>query len=170
MRSVQEWIPQVELVIVGDGPLRASLERQAAETLCRYSFLGLQTPEQIHIWMNRATVLCAPSITAQSGDAEGLPMVVVEALSMGLPVAAFSSAGIPEAVADGETGLLAPERDWRSLAANIAKLLTDGAAWESMSRAGQQRVRRDFNLRRQCEKLEQIYDEIRSRYRIEGSI
>ncbi len=82
---------------------------------------------------------------------------------MGLPVASFASGGIPEAVTHGETGLLAPERDWRALAANILTLLTDKSAWQQMSDKAQERVRREFDLRKQCTKLEGIYDELLSK-------
>lgn len=159
MQFVQESAPKTELVIVGDGPLRPSLERQAAATLRHFSFVGVQKPQQIRGWMGRATVFCVPSVVAESGDAEGFGIVFLESQAMGLPVVSFASGGIPEAVANGETGLLAPDRDWRALAENIHFLLTDQAAWKSMSRAGQERVRRDFDLRIQCAKLEQIYGE-----------
>lgn len=160
MQEVQAALPESELVIVGDGPLRSQLEHQARQSLRRFRFVGLQTPEQIRSWMNRATVHCTPSITADCGDAEGFGIVFAEAQSMGLPVASFRSGGIPEAVAHGETGLLADEKDWRTLAKNIITLLTDHSAWQHMSRAGQERVRRLFDLRKQCAALEQIYSEV----------
>jgi colanic acid/amylovoran biosynthesis glycosyltransferase len=160
MQDVQQAVPQSELVVIGDGTLRANVERQASGTLRNCQFLGLQTPEQIRSWMNRATVFCTPSITAESGDAEGFGMVFIEAQAMGLPVASFKSGGVSEAVADGETGLLAAEKDWRTLARNIITLLTDTLAWERMSRAGQQRVRERFDLRKQCAKLERIYADV----------
>ncbi|MFZ0746385.1 MAG: glycosyltransferase [Terracidiphilus sp.] len=163
MQSVQEAAPQAELVVIGDGPLRPSLEKLATSTLRRVKFLGLQTQEQIRDWMNQASVLSTPSVVAGSGDAEGFGMVFIEAQSMGLPVASFASGGIPEAVTHGETGLLAPERDWRALAANILTLLTDKSAWQQMSDKAQERVRREFDLRKQCTKLEGIYDELLSK-------
>ena len=159
MQAVQETVPNVALVIVGEGPLRASLERQAMSSLRHFTFVGLQTPEQIRGWMSRATVQCVPSVTAAVGDSEGLPTVVLEAMAMGTPVCAFSSAGIPEAIVNAESGLLAPERDWRTLTANIVTLFTDQGAWESISHAGKDKVRRDFDLRKQCVKLEKIYSE-----------
>jgi glycosyltransferase involved in cell wall biosynthesis len=160
MAQVQQSVPLSRLVVVGDGPLRGALERQASETLRNCQFLGSQTPEQIRNWMNKAKVFCTPSVTAESGDAEGFGMVFVEAQAMGLPVASFSSGGIPEAVADGETGLLSPEKDWRFLAKNIVILLTEAARWIHLSQAGQGRVRRDFDLRKQCAQLEQIYTDV----------
>ena len=63
MQSVQEAAPQAELVVIGDGPLRPSLEKLATSTLRRVKFLGLQTQEQIRDWMNQASVLSAGSGT-----------------------------------------------------------------------------------------------------------
>lgn len=160
MQCVQRAEPEAELVVIGDGPLRAGLEKLAKSTLSRVSFLGTQTQKQVRDWMNRASVFSVPSVTAASGDAEGFGMVFLEAQSMGLPVASFATGGIPEAVAHGETGLLAPERDWQALSGNLLTLLTDKGAWRKMSNAAQQRVRRDFDLVKQCEELEAIYDDL----------
>jgi len=107
--------------------------------------------------MNRARVFCVPSVRAASGDGEGFGMVFAEAQAMGLPVASFSSGGVPEAVLHGETGLLAAEGDWRALARNILALLEDENLWRKMSEAGQRRVREVFDLTKQTAKLEETY-------------
>jgi glycosyltransferase involved in cell wall biosynthesis len=85
-------------------------------------------------------------------------MVFAEAQAMGLPVASFSSGGVPEAVLHGETGLLAPEGDWRALATNILTLLENDNLWGMMSAAGQKRVEQLFDLRKQTTKLEEVYE------------
>jgi glycosyltransferase involved in cell wall biosynthesis len=158
MEAIQQAMPEVELVIVGDGPLRASLEHLAKSLLRRYIFMGAQSAASIRGQMSRATVFCTPSVIAQSGDAEGFGMVFIEAQSSGLPVVSFSSGGIPEAVKHGKTGYLAPEKDWRTLSRYIAQLLTDDKLWTSFSSAGRTHVENAFNLKVQTAKLEQIYD------------
>lgn len=160
MARVQRSMPEAELVIIGDGPLRPDLERLAGETLRRYQFLGTQSPAGVQAWMNRAKVFSTPSITAESGDSEGLPTVLVEAQAMGTPVASFSSGGIPEAVAHGETGFIAPERDWERLADDILLLLGKESLWRRFSETGQARVRAAFDLRRQTSSLEEIYEQV----------
>lgn len=160
MSKVQLNMPEVELVVIGDGPLRPALERQANELLLRHRFLGVQPPERVREWMNRSRVFSVPSITAKSGDSEGLPISFVEAQAMGTPVASFVSNGIPEAVNHGETGFLAPERDWERLADNILRLLGEETLWERFSEAGQARVRTLFDLRRQTRLLEEIYGRV----------
>ena len=163
MRIVQARVPEAELVIAGKGPLQDDLERRVRESGVRARFLGALPPEEVRAWMNRARVFCMPSVTASGGTVEALGNVSIEAQAMGLPVAGFRSGGIPEAVADGETGLLAPEGDQAALAANIETLLTSGTLWSRLSAAGAPRVRERFDLRRQTAILEDLYDRARGR-------
>lgn len=160
MAQVQSAMPEVELAIVGDGPLRPQLEQLAAKSLKRYQFLGLQPPQVVKSWMNRALILSTPSVTAATGDSEGLPTVVVEAQAMGLPVVGSVHAGIPQAVLHGETGFLAAERDWNGLATHILALLRNPLLWQSFSLKGQERVRANFDLSKQTRDLEDIYANI----------
>lgn len=162
MSKVQMSIPEVELVIIGDGNLRSSLERQAEKMLHRYRFLGVQSSEKVKAWMQRAQVFCVPSITASSGDAEGLGVVFLEAQATGLPVVSSFSGGIPEVVAHSETGFLAAERDWEELAKYILLLLNDSHLWSCFSEAGLNRVRNLFNLQKQSQTLEEIYKQVLS--------
>jgi colanic acid/amylovoran biosynthesis glycosyltransferase len=157
MHEVEDRVPAAELVVVGDGPLRQELEEIAKKTLRKCRFLGWQPPETVREWMNRARVFCVPSVRAATGDGEGFGMVFAEAQAMGLPVASFRSGGVPEAVLDGETGLLAAEGDSRSLTRNILALFENHHLWRAMSEAGQKRVRELFDLRKQNAKLEQTY-------------
>jgi glycosyltransferase involved in cell wall biosynthesis len=87
-------------------------------------------------------------------------MVFAEAQAMGLPVVSFASGSLPEAVADGQTGFLAPERDWQALAARILLFLQDRNLWTKFSRAGESRVRCQFDVRRQAQPLEVIYEQV----------
>lgn len=157
MSQVQVVMPDVELVIIGDGPLRVDLENMAAMKLRHYRFLGTQPPQVVKNWMNRALLLAAPSVTAATGDSEGLPIVLIEAQAMGLPVVSSIHSGIPDAILHGQTGFLARERDWKILAEYILFLLNDRSLWQQFSQNGQERVRTQFNLRSQTSILEDIY-------------
>lgn len=157
MSLVQETVPEAELVVAGTGPLREGLEGLAARTLGRYRFLGALPPGEVRAWMGRASVLSVPSVTASTGDAEGFGLVFAEAQAMGLPVVSFDGGPIPEVVAHGETGFLAPERDWEALAAYISRLLEDGSLRDRMGEAGTQRVREKFDLRERTRALEGVY-------------
>ncbi len=85
-------------------------------------------------------------------------MVFLEAQAMGTPVVSSWSGGIPEAVADGETGLLAAERDVPALAAHISRFLDDQPFWQSCSLAGRERVMAQFDIHKQAIALEGLYD------------
>jgi glycosyltransferase involved in cell wall biosynthesis len=158
MAKVASVRSDAQLLIIGDGPQRATLEKYAADTrLANVRFVGAQTSAVIRDEMARAMILAAPSITAQSGDSEGLPIVVCEAQAMGLPVVASDHAGIPEIVKHGRTGFLFPERDVNQLADRIIELLSNPSTWKSFSKAARTNVVERFDLNRQCEQLDQIY-------------
>jgi len=161
MSRVQQQLPEARLAIIGDGPLRADLERRANELGVVVEFLGAQPSDVVRDWMRRARVLCVPSITAPNGDSEGLPTVVIEAQACGLPVVGSRHAGIPEAVVDGETGFIADERDVDGLTAGLRRLLTDHDLQRSFGQAARDHVCRNFDIRRQSVRLERFYDSVR---------
>jgi colanic acid/amylovoran biosynthesis glycosyltransferase len=153
-----EGIP-ARLVAIGDGPLRGSLQALAESLGIQCEFLGAQSEEEVRRHVGRARVLLNPSVTAQNGDSEGFGMVFAEAQAMGTPVVSTLHGGIPEAVSDGRTGLLAPERDEVTLTKNLRSLLTDERLWRELSTNGVRWVREHFNLRHQTHLLEGLYDE-----------
>ncbi len=159
MAKVQAIREDVELVVIGDGVLRSPLEKLANSTLNRnrYRFLGLQPPEEVRNWMNRSQVFCVPSVRADTGDTEGFGMVFAEAQSMGLPVVSFASGGIPEAVADEQTGFLTAARDWSGLSDRLLCLLQNPVLWQEFSQKGQLRVKTKFDLNQQNKTLEELY-------------
>lgn len=158
MNQVQTVRPDVELVIIGDGPQRSPLEELAKRSLHRYRFLGAQPSAVVQQWMNRASVLCAPSITTASGESEGLPIVILEAMAMRLPVVGSIHAGIPEAVIHRETGLLTKEKDWQAIAQGISTLLQNSQLRDQVTTAARQRVEHLFNLKTNTALLERCYD------------
>jgi glycosyltransferase involved in cell wall biosynthesis len=160
MADVQKEDPAAELVLIGDGPLRPELERRAKRDLRRCRFLGTQSPQVVREWLDRAAVFCAPSIAGRSGEAEAFGMVFAEAQAMEKPVVSFATGGIGEAVLHGETGLLAPDRDWRMLARYLSLLLKNGDLRRKFGIAGRQRVLRLFDLKTQTRKLETIYADV----------
>jgi colanic acid/amylovoran biosynthesis glycosyltransferase len=160
MAEVQKQHPEIELVLIGDGPLRKSLEQQAKASLRKYRFLGAQPPETIREWMDRASLFAASSVKINSGEEEAFGMVFAEAQAMQKPVVAFASGGVVEAVEHGQTGFLAPERNWRKMAEYLALLLRDGDLRRRFGIAGRQRVLRLFDLEKQTSVLEEIYSEV----------
>jgi glycosyltransferase involved in cell wall biosynthesis len=147
------------LVIIGDGPLRGKLETLATTLKVPADFLGVQGPEAVRRWMQRAWVLCNPSVTAANGDTEGLGMVFAEAQATGLPVVSTLHGGIPEVVRDGETGLLARERSVEDLTGHLERMLIDRAFWDECSERAKVWIRDQFDISRCTAGLESIYDE-----------
>jgi len=148
------------LVVIGDGPLRADLERRAGPLGERVRFLGALPPDEVAAWMARAWVLAAPSVTARDGDSEGLPTVVAEAAAAGLPAIVSDHSGLPEAVVEGETGFIVPEGD----AAALARALTDSLAFPTvrsrMAAAARALAAERFDAAKQAEALERLYDRV----------
>ena len=165
MQQVQGALPAIHLVVIGDGEQLPALQALAETLQIRCSFLGPRPPVDVRHWMQRARVLCAPSITAANGDSEGLPTVIVEAHAMGLPVVAYRHAGIPEIVLDGITGLLSDEEDIGALAKGLLRYLTDQTFWNMSSEAALSQVQRHFDLADQTRKLEAIYEEVSNKTR-----
>ena len=160
MKQVNARHPDVKLTLIGDGPLRESLTAYAREEKLNVEFLGPQPPDVVQQRLQAALMFCMPSVRAADGNSEGLGIVNLEAQATGIPVIGTRHGGIPEAVEDGVTGLLAPERDPEALAGHIVTLLSDCALRESMGRAGRERVSRLFDLAQQSRLLEQMYLEL----------
>jgi colanic acid/amylovoran biosynthesis glycosyltransferase len=108
----------------------------------------------------QADIFVLPSITTRNGEKEGIPTVLLEAQSSGLPVISTWHAGIPEAVVDGETGFLVEECDVEDLAAKLALLVSSEELRERMGKKGRKHIGREFNIQTQIERLERIYDRV----------
>lgn len=157
-RLSPELRSQVDLDIVGDGDEFEALRRQAAGIEGTVRFHGRRSPEDVARLMRSATALVGPSKRSPIGWVEGFGLVFMEAARAGTPSIGYRTGGIPEAVADGETGLLADEGDIDALAAAMERILTDASLRDRLGRAGRARQRRDFDLLTQTAALEQIYD------------
>ena len=154
---------EVGLRVVGDGPLAPALRRQAEELGVAAELLGRRTPAEVAAILRESAIFCAPSRTSADGQAEAFGMVVLEAALQGLPVVAYRHGGVPEAVEDGVTALLAPEGDVDALAQNLALLLEQPERARALGAAGRERVLRDFDVRGCTAELESIYDEVAAR-------
>lgn len=118
---------------------------------------------RVHLTGYRAdvpAVLAAADVFVLPSWAEGLPMVVLEAMAAGLPVVAARVGGIPELVVDGETGLLVAPRDVAALAAALGLLVTDEEKRRRLGAAGRLRLEREFTERAASERVLAVYDEV----------
>ena len=152
----------VRLVIIGDGPLRRRLQALAASLgmADRVDFLGALPHADVLSWTRKAAMLVLPGIRTSTGREEGLGMVLLEAAATGLPIIGSRVGGIPECILDGQTGFLVPERDEQALAQRMTELLDDPLERRRMGLAGRALVERQFDLHRQTEALESLYDSL----------
>jgi len=160
MQKLKQKFPELCLTVVGEGILRPSLEQEAASRGLRVDFVGSETAAGIRQRLASSWLFVAPSITAEDGDAEGLGMVFLEAQAMQTPVVSFRSGGLVEAVEEDVTALLCREKDVDGLTDNIERLLENSTLRQNMGSAGRRRVETRFDIRKQCSRLELIYDEI----------
>jgi glycosyltransferase involved in cell wall biosynthesis len=148
--KVARAVPDAGFLIVGDGPLRAGLERAARASGAGVVFAGER--RDVQDLMRGARALALPSVY------EGLPLVALEAMACGLPVVASGVDGVPEAVEDGETGVLVPPGDAERLADALIGLLRDPAKAEAMGRRGRARVEAHFSAERMVEETQAVYE------------
>lgn len=141
--------PPATLTLIGDGPLRRSLEAQAAGLGFGDSvrFTGLLTHAKVEEMLRAAHVFVLPSRTSKSGDMEGIPVALMEAMAQGMPVLATRHSGTPELVEHEVSGLLSAEGDRESLAANMLAFAKTPERWAAMGAAGAAKVRGDFDLK-----------------------
>ena len=161
MEKLKPKFPELRLTVIGDGELESALRQEANSRGLNVEFAGTASAEQIRDRLARSWLFTAPSITAANGDAEGLGMVFLEAQALQTPVVSFRSGGVIEAVADESTGLLCAEKDVDGLAKNIETLLENPQLRHNMGRQGRIRIEQEFDVRKQCARLERIYDELR---------
>ncbi|MEJ5915835.1 glycosyltransferase [Pseudokineococcus sp. 1T1Z-3] len=152
----------VRLRLVGAGEQEAALRAQAA-SLGLVDVVDMPGPLPQHDvveLLRTSAVFAAPCVVAEDGDRDGLPTVVLEALAVGCPVVSTPVTGIPEAVLDGETGVLVPERDAQALAAALARLLADGEERERLSRRGRAHVEEHFDVTVQAASLRALTEQV----------
>lgn len=137
MRRVRERIPAAKLVVIGDGPHRPALEREASRLGLGASieFRGHLGIEALVELLNRSHLLLNPS------PKEGWGLTVVEAGACGVPVVASDRPGLRDSVRDGETGILVPYGDDAAFAEAAVRILEDPALWRSLSRGAAERVK-----------------------------
>ena len=160
--AVVQAVPEVSFELIGTGELQPAVDALAARFPGHVLVRGRQPHTEVIAALQRAAVHCVPSRPAASGDSEGMPNVHLEAQAAGVPPVAFDADGVREAVLHGETGVLVPTGDVPALAAALIALLRDEPRRRALGEAGRERVRRHFDVRRQCAQLEALYDRLLS--------
>ncbi|MDQ7831867.1 MAG: glycosyltransferase [Desulfovibrionaceae bacterium] len=133
--------------LIGEGEDRQKLEALAGYSglATRVRFHGAMPHEQVLDFYRTAHVFVLGCQVLPNGDRDGIPNVLVEAMAMGVPVAATHVSAIPELVEEGKTGLLVPPGDPEALARAVSRLLTDSGLRDRIIPAGRDKVRADFD-------------------------
>jgi colanic acid/amylovoran biosynthesis glycosyltransferase len=149
--------------IVGGGLLQDALQARIARHRLQdcVSLLGARTLAEINDLYRHSDIFILACVVAQSGDRDGMPNVLLEAMAMQLPVVTTPVTGIPELVRDGETGLLVPERDAHALARAIERLTNDEILRCKLGRQGRQAVLTGFDIHQTAAQLAAIFQDIR---------
>jgi glycosyltransferase involved in cell wall biosynthesis len=148
------------LVIAGGGDLDRELRERAlhAGVESRVLFLGNVSQDEVGRWFAAADAILAPSVRDDSGNVDGLPNTVMEALASGTPLIATPAGGIGAVVDNGVNGLLVPERDADGLARAIERLLGNRDESAALGRAGRARVEAHFGWPAAAARFEAAYD------------
>jgi len=144
-------LPHLHMVVVGDGPDRALLEAAAKPLGDAVTFTGYLSQAEVAQVMQGTDVLVLPSF------AEGVPVVLMEALASARPVIATQVAGVSELVEDGTTGFLVPPGDATALADRIRRLASDPELRARLGAAGPAVVATDFNIRTEAARLATLF-------------
>jgi glycosyltransferase involved in cell wall biosynthesis len=141
--------------IIGDGPLRDELRAQVAQNHLaeRVRFCGEQSQDYVLRSLAECDIFILAAMTDSRGASDVFPTVIAEAMTSAKPVVSTTVAGIPELVADNETGLLVPSRDAKALALAIARLIRNDGLRVSFGRAGRLRIERNFTIENTIEPL-----------------
>jgi glycosyltransferase involved in cell wall biosynthesis len=150
---------RAQLVIAGSGDLDGELRAQAAAAgvADRVRFLGDVAQDEVGAWFAAADVAVVPSVRDASGNVDGLPNTLLEALASGTPVVATPAGGIGGVIDDG-TGVLVPERDAAALARAVDALLADASRRVTLGEAARAMVTARFGWGRAAERFEAAYD------------
>lgn len=146
-------------VIVGDGAQRPLLEQM----IDRYSLqdvvelAGAMPQERVKPYLERALLFVLPCITASNGDMDGIPVSLMEAMAMEIPVVSTYVSGIPELIEDGQSGLLVQEKDALGLADALQRLIEDEALRVELGKNGRSKILQDFNIHHNASQLAALF-------------
>lgn len=152
-------VPAAVLAIAGDGTLRDELQRRAQSTGVsdRVRFLGNQPQDRVGEYFAAADVICAPSVKDDSGNVDGLPNVVLEAMASATPLITTAAGGIGAVVDNDRTGMIVPERDPHAIAIAMQNLFDNPPRAREIGTAARAAVQRCFGWDRAAERFEFAY-------------
>lgn len=160
--EVAKRYPDIEYHIIGDGPLRGSLDVLVRDLGLQknVTFYGSADADFVSEALNRADVLLTPSVTASNGDSEGMVVANMEAMARQIAVVSTRHGSIPELIEDGVSGLLCDERDIRCLSQALLAVIEDCDLREKLGRGGRMRIAAQHDRQVLDIRLLNIYDRL----------
>jgi glycosyltransferase involved in cell wall biosynthesis len=148
-----------ECVIIGEGPSRSSLAKRASDLGVekRVTLLGAMEQPEILENYHRSDLFVLPNVMADDGNRDGLPVVLMEAMSCGLPVVTTRMTGTTDLVEDGITGVLVPEKDVGALVASLEGLMANENRRNELGQSGRRKVMREFRIQETTQQLAQVF-------------
>jgi glycosyltransferase involved in cell wall biosynthesis len=155
-------LPGAHVLLAGDGSLREELRRHAEALRAPVTFAGALGRDLMPGAFAAADVVAVPSVVDRSGNVDGLPNALLEALAAGRPIVASAVAGIPDVVSDGRNGLLVKAGDAAALAAALRRLKDDAEARGALAAAARRSAERELTWARAAQAFEELFAEASS--------
>lgn len=155
-------VPTAMLTMVGQGPLWESCHQRVRATGLaeRVQLVGVKKPEEVAAIMRGARAFVQHSVRAMSGDSEGTPLAVLEAMATGIPVVATRHTGIGEVVTHGVNGLLCDEFDVATMAEHLVRMATDGSEAGRLGHAARVHAEEHFRVQDSIAKLQAVLERV----------
>lgn len=152
-------LPAAVLAVAGEGSLAGELKERSrlARVAERVRFLGNVSQDNVGQYFAAADVVCIPSVRDDSGNVDGLPNVLLEALACGTPVVTTGAGGILAVVEDGVTAFVVPERDSGAITASIGRIMAQPERGRQVAAAARVLVQDRFGWGRVAERFEAAY-------------
>jgi colanic acid/amylovoran biosynthesis glycosyltransferase len=165
VRAIARLVKKFEnlsYTIVGDGKLRQPLDKLIDDLGVRkwIHLVGWVDDERLNELYKSSHIFLHPSITASDGNMEGQGVVLLEAQGYGMPVVATKHNAFVETVLDGQTGILAPERDVDMLAEALENLIENSDRWPQMGKAGREHVQHNYDIKTLNRQLVKIFEQL----------
>ncbi len=153
--------PKIKLTLIGEGDLK----NRYYQLILKNELTGVKIRswvdyQKIQKQLYQSHIFCAPSFTERSGNQEGIPNTLKEAMATGMPVISTYHAGIPELVQHGKSGLLVKERSVEELANAMKWLIEHPETWSQFGENARKKIEIDFNQRKQLQKQKMYYDQL----------
>nr|QNO41822.1 D-inositol-3-phosphate glycosyltransferase [Methanosarcinales archaeon ANME-2c ERB4]QNO42778.1 D-inositol-3-phosphate glycosyltransferase [Methanosarcinales archaeon ANME-2c ERB4] len=159
---VVKKMPNCELTIIGSGPQYGNLQHLVRDPDIEsyVQFRGDVSDSELMRYYDDVDMFILPCIVIENGDRDGIPVAMMEAMTMELPVISTTVSGIPELVEDGASGILVSPKDEKAIADAIITLCKDSELRVKMGKKGREIIKREYNIASEAEKLIGVFENV----------